>query len=224
MLLALVVLLVVSGLGIGGYMIFLQPKGPGGLAPALSTAQTTLLYQDSLTQDTHIWECQGSATICSFRSDGYHLTQTTSAPSFFESDLTTHRFTDMVIEVSGLFAAANAQVPALGIVFRQQENNRLEEYAFWIDPYGDYALSKYDAQGQPTSVIDLVQSSELNTGLNKMNRLRIIVQGSLFTIFVNGQQLTPPTSDTTYTSGYIGLAVQGTGTEAVFSNLTVTKA
>ena len=78
-------------------------------------------------------------------------------------------------------------------------------------------------QGNPTDLIAIdTSSSAIRQGLNQENDLKLVIQGSTFTIYINGQMVNS-VSDSTYTSGYIGLEAIDKGAEVIYSNMTITK-
>jgi hypothetical protein len=216
----LAVVIVLGGLGTGAF--FLLRKGGAANTPtptaAVSPTTSSGLYQSDLTQQTNDWDC-GDAT-CTFNPDGYHIT----APDDFvyTSFLTKHTFTDTVIQVNGIINQGDPQNAGLAIVFRTPPDNTQAGYAFLLYDDGIYALVRWNDQGKATDIIQEQSSSSIHKGLQQQNTFKIIISGSEFTIFANDQQIAQA-ADSTYTQGYIGLGATGKGTQAIFSDLLITK-
>jgi hypothetical protein len=175
------------------------------------------LYTASLTGDPGGWECQPN-TQCQFAADGYHIL----APDnhVYASELTSQFFSDAVIEVKGKIAKGNPEQAGLALIFRVVLEP--EAYVFLAFGDGTYELVKWDDQGNPTKLIPITSSTAIHTGLNQINDLKVIADGSTLTLFANGKQLQQIT-DASYPDGTIALGAAATGTEAVFSQLIVTR-
>lgn len=212
----LAVVIVLAGLGVGGYLI--SKSGSNQQANATPTATVIPpLYQASLTSDPGSWVCNSS---CSFRTDGYHIQ--TPDNSVYASYTTNPVLSDMVIQVSAILAKGS-QDSEMDVVFRIQQNDTLAGYLFRIFPDGTYQVSRSaPSTGSFTTLLDRIPSTALHSGLNQSNKLKILVKGSQLTFFINDKQVNQ-VNDTKYTKGYIGLAAGGKNAEAIFSNLLVTK-
>lgn len=213
----LAIVVVLAGLGVGGYFLF----GKGGSGPIATGTATPIppLYQSNLTRDPGGWDC--SATKCSFRADGYHV----QAPDdFVYSTFLTKTFDDAVIQVKTIIITGktSGNAAGMGIAFRTPQSNKLAGYGLLIYSDGTYGLVKWDTKGNPTNLIADSSSSAIHQGLNQENDLKLVVKGNTFTIFINGQQVNEAT-DSTYTSGYIGLVAADKGAEVIYSNLLITK-
>jgi hypothetical protein len=212
----LAIIIVLAGLGVGGYVLF---KGTGTTTTGTPTPTPTPvppLYQANLTSNPGGWDCPGNA--CSFRSDGYHIL---SPDNTYDSLLTTQTFDKLVIQVKGIIAQGDPQNAGLAVEFHVPQNAVAAGYGFFLYDDGSYTLVKWDTNGNPTTVIANFKSPAIHSGLNQENDLKLVINGTQFTFYVNGQQVTQG-SDSTYPSGYIGLAASGKNTEAIFSDLIVT--
>jgi hypothetical protein len=217
------IILVVGGLGAGAYALLgkhnnstVNSTPTAGVTPTSVSA----LYQANLTSDPGSWDCT-TANTCTFSSDGYHIK---GAKKGFVSDslLIKQTFDNAVIEIKGTLTQGDPQNAGLGIEFRVPQNNKAEGYGFFVFDDGTYNVIKWDSQGTASNLIDTTSSSAIPTGLNHQNDLKIVINGSQLTFFDNGKQITA-INDSSYPSGYIGLAASGVSTEAVFANLIVTK-
>lgn len=210
----------------------------GGGEPALTAAHRVgasgnhaVLYQASLTSATSGWDCMTydtnntpfpSADTCTFQSDGYHLS-VPNGYAYTGSALTTQTYENAVIEVTYTILTASQQGYAVAIAFRKQQSDRSQFYALDLSPDGHYELFVVPSSlPHETILIQDVPSSFIQQGINQPNRIKIVMNGPRFTLYANGQQLTSPVTDSTFSVGYIALAAIGAGTEVVFSNLTVT--
>lgn len=214
-----IIVIVVLVLGGGAYILFGSGKGsPLGAAPTATSIPP--LYQANLTSDPGGWNC--SNTSCAFQNDGYHIQAPDGA--LYESVLTSQSFNDLVIQVNVAFVQGDPTDAGLGITFRLQDNDGQNGYFFAISDDGRYLLDRLDT-GIPSGLLDVNRSNTIKTGLGVQNTFKIAINGAQFTVSVNGQQLAQ-VSDSSYSGGYIGLADFGTdvtATEAVFSNLIVTR-
>lgn len=215
----LAIIVVLAGLGVGGYFLFLKK---GGTVVTTSTPTVSApLYQASLTKDPGNWDC--SDAKCSFRADGYHVQ---ALDNFVYSAYLTKVFTDATIEVKAIMAqgvtTSGSTTSAMGISFHIPQSNKLSGYGFLIYADGTYDLVKWDDKGNSSHLVDLSGSSAIHQGLNQENDLKLVIKGNSFTLFINDQQLTQ-TTDSTYTGGYIGLNASSKGTEVIYSDLLITK-
>jgi hypothetical protein len=215
--------LVLGGLGVGAFALLgknknttVNPTSTAGVTPTSVSA----LYQASLTSDPGSWDCT-TADACAFSGDGYHIK---GVKQGFISDslLVKQTFDNAVIEVKGTILQGDPQNAGLGIEFRVPQNNKSEGYGFFVYDDGTYDVIKWDSDGKASNLIDTTSSGAIPTGLNHLNDLKIVINGSQLTFFDNGKQITA-INDSSYPSGYIGLAASGVDTEAVFANLLVTK-
>ncbi len=220
---ALVLVLGIS-LGAAGFLLLKNGQQTGPTTHTNATATPTpsgipSLYQASLTRDPGSWQCT-TATTCLFSKDGYHIT---GIKKGFVSDslLIKQAFGDTVIEVKGIIAQGDPQNAGIGIEFRVPQDSEDAGYGFVVYDDGTYDVQKWDAQGTSSDLVGTTPSSIIPRGLNQLNDLKIVIKGTQFTFYDNGQQVATA-SDSTYTSGYIGLAAAEQGTEAVFSDLLIT--
>lgn len=222
LLITLIALVVVLGvlLGAAGYVV-LGNKHTTQSTPTPTPTPSGIpsLYQASLTRDPGNWQCT-TVTTCSFHKDGYHIT---GIKKGFISDslLIKQVFNDTVIEVKGIIVQGDPQNAGIGIEFRVPQDHEAAGYGFMIYDDGTYDVQKWDAQGTSSDLVGTTPSGVVPRGLNQLNDLKIVIKGTQFTFYDNGQQIATA-SDTTYTSGYIGLAVAEQGTEAIFSDLLIT--
>jgi hypothetical protein len=98
-----------------------------------------------------------------------------------------------------------------GIFFRNQSGNQPGVYTFMIHPDGTWSSYVYDnVNGNPTQIASGPSLGDAHSRLT----LDIVVNGSHFTFYVNGQQV-GSTSDTTYPTGTAGIVLDQSGTIVV---------
>jgi hypothetical protein len=223
LLITLIALVVVLGvlLGAAGYALLKNNKTSAQTTPTPTPTPSGIpsLYQASLTKDPGNWQCT-TTTTCAFKKDGYHIT---GIKKGFISDslLIKQAFGDTVIEVKGTIAQGDAQNAGIGIEFRVPQDHEAAGYGFIVYDDGTYDVQKWDAQGNSSDLVGTTPTNIIPHGLQQLNDLKIVIKGTQFTFYDNGQQVATA-SDATYTSGYIGLAAADQGTEAIFSDLIVT--
>ncbi len=218
-LIALVVV-VLAGLGAGAYFLLLQKSASATTNVAPTPTLINGLYQAGLTSNPGDWTCTPS-NACSFQNDGYHI-KAAQKDSLSESLLLKHTFGDMAIEVKGIIAKGGARDAGLAVEFRIPQGAMAAGYGFIIYDDGTYDVLKWDAKGNYSPLIDTTAASAIHHSLKQANDLKVAINGAHFTFYINGQQIID-TTDSAYTTGYIGLAAAGPGTEAIFSQLAITK-
>ena len=94
-----------------------------------------------------------------------------------------------------------------GVYFRNQPGNQQGVYTFFIHSNGTWSANVYDnSTGAPTEIARGTLSGAFGTAT-----LDVVVAGSNFTFYVNGQ-LVGKTNDGTYPSGTVGIALDAGGT------------
>jgi hypothetical protein len=98
-----------------------------------------------------------------------------------------------------------------GIFFRNQSGNQPGVYSFMIHPDGTWSSYVYDnVNGNPTQIASGPSLGDAHARVT----LDIVVNGSHFTFYVNGQQV-GSISDTTYPTGTAGIVLDQSGTIVV---------
>ncbi|MBP8251434.1 MAG: DUF1080 domain-containing protein [Herpetosiphon sp.] len=99
------------------------------------------------------------------------------------------------------------ELNAAGLVLREQVGTGDTEgslYAFQIDSTGQYAFRRFDkGAGEWKNLIDWTDAANANKGIGATNTLRVVAQGSLFTFYVNGENVNSFVDDT-YSNGAMG--------------------
>lgn len=199
-----------------------------GAAQATATAKVVLL-NDPLTTNANGWsETSGSAF---FQGGQYHLHNTDpnkTLNAYYQGRI----FDDVKAQVTITFlsdASPNASVPyAAGLVLRADPTTPGNKYVFFISPDGTYNFARHDDGSfynngwTDLTLTPFASSNTIHTGKGATNTLTVIAKGSTFTLFINGQQVeTVSDQSNPFTSGWIGLMVEGADMEAAFNNLLV---
>ncbi len=107
-----------------------------------------------------------------------------------------------------------------GIVCRADESNNGDGYYFMINPNGYYSIQIGRGDGF-IPLVDWQPSRAVRTGIDR-NTIRAVCLDDQLSMYVN-DQLVATTSDTTYQSGYAGLAVAAGNfsVDMTFDNVTL---
>jgi len=242
-LLLLILLVSLSTLGYNAYKKGLTATHATATADARLNATTTAaaqasatasvpLFTDSLASNTNGWT-QNAATAF-FANGQYHLHDpdpATTLDAYYQEQVFDN-FKVQVTVTAYTDANPNADVPyAYGLILRADPNTPANKYVFFVSPAGTYDFARHDADGfidngwNDLSATPWAASSAIHTGKGATNTLMVIASDNVFTLFINGQQVEVIT-DTFggYSSGWIGLLVEGADMEAGFSNLQVSAA
>ena len=130
-------------------------------------------------------------------------------------------FTDFVLDVEARLVTGDP-AGTMGVLARMQDNTQF--YRFAITGTGLYLVERRNADGSWTRYEeDWAMSPSIQTGVNAVNRLRIVAQGATMRFYVN-ETLLQEVTDSQYTAGVIALEA-GTygqpGMQVVFDNLVV---
>ncbi len=204
---------------------------------AVATAQANIILTDPLNQNAHNWPIATSGPqTFAFKDGAYHIrnNDTHAAIALLPDEILNGGFvyTLDVDEISGNDGSIDNQ---FGMVLRyttHQRNGRTAATFYCFDVAsmagGQYQFWKYDDSYGPsvnpwTSLWSHPFGHEYHFGhgVNNKNTFKVVVQGSKFTFFVNGKQVGSAT-DSTLTSGQIGMLVNLKGTEVAFTNLMLT--
>ena len=177
-----------------------------------------LALNDALSDNSKGNNWDTNATNCAFTGGTYHV----SAPN--TSSLATcaarsTNFSNFAYEVQMTIIKGDTG----GILFRANATNNTS-YIFYVSQAGRYELVLCPG----TTCHDIIPpapSPAIIQGLNKPNLLAVVALGNTLTLYVNHQQVGQVT-DSTFTSGQIGLAASafataGHPTEVMYSNVRV---
>jgi serine/threonine protein kinase len=184
----------------------------------------TILYEDTLTSrngdapnsTSGGWVDDGSQ--CSFRSGSYHV-QTYTAHTAAWCYSNQQQFSNAVITAQAQLVRGDTY----GLIFRLNPVSR-DFYVFEINSKGEYRFVRASGPdpSQWLTLIDWTRSNAILSGYGKTNTFLILASGYQFRFYMNQQLIITNFTDTTYTSGLIGLFVGGDspgGTEAAFNNI-----
>ena len=133
--------------------------------------------------------------------------------------------TPVDVSVSIQFYEGELKAIDAGISVRYQKS--LGSYAFLISADGTFAVGCYlpgdDGNMVWKPIVTWMTHSAIRTGLNQVNRLRVIAEGDHLRVYINGV-LATSLHDSRHEVGEILLDVEGnktSGVEAGFTNLQV---
>jgi eukaryotic-like serine/threonine-protein kinase len=187
----------------------------------------TLILNDPLSDNSggHKWrEYSDSATgdRCQFTGGAYHVVEAPhyGGPCFaFATD-----FSNFTFQVQMTFVQAGQSFDGGGLAIRNSGNSY---YYFEIFESGRYVFAACTGNDCSHAVAESLSQSipSFHTGLNQTNTIALVAQGNAFTLYVNGQRVVGPVTDTNSTSSHGMIGVYGEGydvtTEIVYSNAKV---
>jgi hypothetical protein len=155
-----------------------------------------------------------NASSCAFTGGAYHMAVAVKG-HLFACHAGSASFADLAYEVQMTILAGDRG----GLFFRQVGTSG-PYYYFSIKTDGSYELDSF--KGSATRVLQRGTSPAIKAGLNQINLLAVVAQGSSITLYVNRQSIAH-LSDSTSARGLIGLAADATDQPAVvaFSNANV---
>lgn len=190
--------------------------GPGGVATQVAataapspTPGETVVYQDSLATKNSAWP---DGQHCAFGDGGYHVKENylCPAPSGEQTDST------LVVQVAQI-SGDTSQFYGVGLRMDVKAGN---QYAFFIDSNSEWAFAKSDHDNFST-LIEPKTNPAIHGGLNTVNTLKVVAQGTHFTLFVNDTQV-GAYDDSSFASGVC--AIEGAqNSEVVFTNFKLTR-
>jgi serine/threonine protein kinase len=161
----------------------------------------------STASDWSVYSNNGST--CAFTGGALHASATAQAGGAECFNLTSN-FSNFAYQVKMTILKGNT---AAGLIFRL-DSSGTKAYFFGVGVDGTYELSLLHSNSSDNGkVLSRGQSSAIATGLNQANLLTAIVRGSTIYLYVNKQYLAN-TSDTTSSSGRIGVFEGSSGTDS----------
>ncbi len=189
-------------------------QATAGITSALGAGK--VLYASDMKSPGGGWIDDGYQ--CFFSPHGYHVyTALTHAAAWCYSNQ--QQFADAVITAQAQLLRGDIY----GLIFRLNPANRAF-YVLEINSQGEYRLVRALGSNPLNwlTLIDWTPSSAILSGYRQTNTFLVVATGATFRFYINKQLIVSAFSDTTYTSGLIGLLVGGDssgGTEAIFSNI-----
>ena len=205
-------------------------------ARAMATLDANTILYDPLSQNIHDWPVIKSGTIqYQFSNGAYNILNNDPsriAPAILEDETPNQPFGYSLTmqEIRGDDTSINNEFGMIVRFNSQMKNGKqiVTFYSFEVlnKPGGEYQFWKYDnsASGSPWNELGKHPfGSEFHEGHGQksVNTLKILVNGSNFTLFVNGKQVWK-VSDKSLTGGNVGMLVNLKGTQVAFSNLRLT--
>lgn len=186
----------------------------------------SLALNDPLNGDSSGYQWQvlnGGATgmSCLFVNGMYHVIDTLNSKGACYAAATD--FSNFTYQVQMMFVSAGQTYDGGGLVIRSNGNNY---YYFEIFESGRYAFTACTGNDCTDT---LAQDSQgipgFHVGLNQANTIAIVAGGNSFDLYVNGQHVAGPVSDSNFTSSHGMIGVYGEGsdatTEVAYSNAKV---
>ena len=197
----------------------LVPASPGttiasvlGLEPI--TILNEILYQDDFSDPKSGWPTGSNENGSWNYESGVYSLQYMQSGVYFYTIAPSDGFSDFAIEVDAT-ALSFGDAGDMGILFRQQDK---DNYYRFILNNGNFKLLKRH-NGEWTSIQDSKKSEDILPSPNT-NKLKIVCLGSQIDLYANGRRLGSYT-DSTFTSGKIGLEVCDDNSHIHFDNLKV---
>lgn len=200
-----------------------QASATAGVIQTATAGQP--VYQDQLNDPKNAatksaqWDQNSN---CAFRSDGYHVTQTTGLINLHGCRESANAFNNAAISVDMKILSGHSG----GLFFRLSTDflGNYSGYVFEVDSQGNYKLSTISSGAvTPLAGHDWTKTSALSQGLNVKNTLQVIMNGNTFLFYANGIFLAQVTDTTFGAAGDIGFLATATTTNAdiVYNNLAV---
>ena len=203
-------------------LVVRQPSPGGAQQPGGTPAfQGDVIFQDDFASSQSGWEIgyydKGSV---GYKDGAYFVISKNKGSTMW--GVANQDFSDLVINVDAtqVLAPANNNND-YGVICREQGDGN--GYFFLVSGDGYYSIAKA-VGGEFTWLVDWTQSPIVEQG-NATNHLRVICDGTLLAMFVNGERAAE-TTDSTYSHGDIALTAttyEEDLTEIHFDNLVVLK-
>lgn len=194
---------------------------PTPTLPIPTPAPANVLFRDDFSDPASGWESgdfdEGSV---GYKNGVYFVTSLGDGDVMW--GVASMFFSDVIIEVDATqISAGPANNNDYGVVCRQQDNG--DGYYLLISGDGNYAIIKAEG-GSFEELVDWTESDAIRQG-NATNHIRAACEGSILTLFVNGQRLAMA-EDSTFARGDIALTAtsyEDKPTEIHFDNLVVSQ-
>ena len=195
-----------------GSSILQSATQTAGATQATATVNETVIYHDSLTDTPDGW---ANDKQCVPKADGYHVSGQIIC---LAPDSASANDEDITVTVTAVKTGSDT---SYGIVFRHASQGNF--YTFEITPDGQWGVFK-TVNRHSTAVSDFKSDATIRTGAGASNTLRVLVVGSHFVCYVNGQQV-GVADDSTFSTGAVGLvnADSVTTTDVAFTDFSVAK-
>ena len=204
---------------------------------ATATAQANVILSDPLDKNIHNW-LTTPPDIYAFKNGAYHITDhgdTGAAVALpartFDDPLA---YTLTLQEITG---DDNNIKNTFGMIFRFNQDTKNGQkittfYSFEVVNVkgGEYQFWRYN-DGNKDNAWTMINDGHLplgneyhqGKGQQATNTIKILMNGSKFTVTVNGKTLAKTFQDDALKTGTVGMIVNNDGTEVAFSNLLLTR-
>lgn len=205
------------------------------VARATAIAQAAVLFQDDFSTNINGWwtgednDHYGLHEAQLINGKYRRLFEPQGTPSFSMFEVPGFHSTDfwLQVEVTLVETSAPAGQARVGITFRQSQN-RMYSYQVTFSNNQTYQVDLWqNGQWKSPSIQAATSSPAINLNPGVTNTLAVLVKGSIFAIYANGQKLSEETDITLQESGQIklGIAVPVNQTLTVdFDNLVIKEA
>lgn len=189
--------------------------------PTDTPAPASILFQDDFSDPGSGWEVEDfDEGSVGYKNGIYFVTSLGDGDVMW--GVASMSFSDIIIEVDATQVSAGPDNDNdYGVACRQQDNG--DGYYLLISGDGSYAIIKAEGEGFE-ELVDWKSSEAIRQG-NATNHIRAVCEGSILTLFVNGQRLAMA-EDSTFTRGDIALTAtsyEDEPTEIHFDNLVVSQ-
>jgi serine/threonine protein kinase len=187
----------------------------------------SLVLNDPLNGNSqgHQWQVIGDGYVpnsCQFVNGAYHVVDAQNYGGACFATATD--FSNFTYQVDMTFVRAGVSFDGGGIAIRSSGNNY---YYFEIYESGRYTFAACTGNDCSHAVAEGLSQGipSFHTGLNRSNTIAIVANGNSFELFVNGERVAGPVSDTTNASSHGMIGVYGSAkdatTEVIYRNVKV---
>ncbi len=207
-------------------------------AQATTTARANVILDDPLSTNTNNW-LTTPANVYAFKDGAYHITD--QGDNGRATVLQSPPFTGPIAYSLTMYEVKgddNSPNNSFGMImrFNQQTKGKTSVTTFYSleivnSKGGEYQFWKYDdskgaaAANAPWTKLwhqPLGNEFHMGQGVKNTNTVKVFMNGSKFTITVNGKVMTT-VQDNSLTNGTVGMIVNLNGTEVAFKNLLLTR-
>jgi hypothetical protein len=187
----------------------------------------SLVLNDPLNGNSqgHQWQVSSDGydpNSCQFVNGAYHVVDTQNYGGACFATATD--FSNFTYQVDMTFVRAGISFDGGGIAIRSSGNNY---YYFEIFESGRYTFAACTGNDCSHAIAEGLSQGipSFHTGLNRSNTIAIVANGNSFELYVNGEHVAGPVSDTTNASSHGMIGVYGSAkdatTEVMYRNVKV---
>lgn len=217
--------LVVALALVGSRALVLQPRlYAGQLAEARAGAPLLL---DPLTKETGLWPVgSGPTGVFSYTKSGYMLTPTSGSARCGAFAWAPPRFADATVAVT-VRQDSTFSLSETGLIVRADGATHTL-LVFAVTPSGEWHLDRYRVGTSEATIMDdslrhegsILPVDAIHQGLHATNRLAVMMRGSSYAFFINGQFVGIYRGDGP-ASGHVGMYVDCISQRAIFADFAV---